>query len=173
MKNRVLEIPVHPVVKAFFEHPSNLGKNATIEKRHWIGRHISSCVSYIPLEPKDLPVGVTERDLEKLVIYKVKVSFPLKIEQLTMHHYFLLGQVMESIFEISILNFCKGRFVYSLNYSAAITDFFERYGLDKVDFERDNYRRFVNKKYGEQVQELYNECLEVRNSGLSAIEKKS
>lgn len=172
MKNRILEIPVHPVVKAFFEHPSNIGSNAIIEKRHWIGRHISSVVSYIPLEPGDLPVGLTERDLEKLVIYKVSVSFPLKIEQLTMHHYFLLGQVMESIFEISILNFCKGRFVYSLNYTAAIADFFERYDLNKVDYDRDNYRRFVYKKYGKQIEELYNECISARNLKITSFEKK-
>jgi hypothetical protein len=169
MKNRVIEIPVHPVVKAYFEHPAILGSDAIVEKRHYMGRHISSVVSYVPLDPKELPVGITERELGKLEIFSLQVSFPLKTEQLTMHHLCLIGQVMESIFEVAILNFCMGRFCFSLNYTAAISDFFERYGLDKLDYDQDNYRRFVNKKYGSQIAKLYKEANDERDEQISKM----
>lgn len=171
MKNRTLEIPVPPVVKAYFSHKSNLGTDAVIEKRHWLGRHICSVVSYHPLDKADLPVEYTEKGLGKLTMLSVSVSFPLKIEQLTMHHYCQLGYVLESVFELAVINYCKGRFAFSLNYTAAIDDFFRRYELDKVDYDKDNYRRFVNKKYGPIIEQEYKEALKNRDSMLEKVKK--
>lgn len=174
MKNRILEIPVQPIVKAYFSHPSNLGENCIIEKRHWLGRHISSVVSYHPLDKADLPVQYSKKSVEKLsklTMLSVEVSFPLKIENLTMHHYCLLGNVLESVFELAVINYCKGRFSFSLNYSAAIDDFFQRYGLNNVDYDRDNYRRFINKKYGPKIEEEYKQAIAYRDSVLSAAKR--
>lgn len=171
MKNRTLEIPVPPVVKAYFSHPSNIGEGAVIEQRHWLARHICSVVSYHPLDKADLPVQYTEKSLEKLTMFSFSVSFPLKINQLTMHHYCLLGQVLESVFELAVINYCRGRFSFSLNYTAAVDDFFKRYELDKVDYDKDNYRRFVNKKYGPLIQLEYKESLKNRDNLLDKVKK--
>jgi hypothetical protein len=171
MENRQLEIPVSPIVKAYFSHSSNLGDSAVIEQRHWLARHICSVVSYHPLDKADLPIHYQEKNLEKLTMFSFSVSFPLKIDQLTMHHYCLLGQVLESVFELSVINFCKGRFSFSLNYSAAIDDFFKKYDLDKVDYEKDNYRRFINKKYGSSIQDEYKNQLKNRDKVLQTAKK--
>ena len=171
MENRILEIPVPPIVKAYFSHPSNIGTAAVIEQRHWLARHICSVVSYHPLDKADLPIPYTEKSLEKLTMFSFSVSFPLKINQLTMHHYYQLGQVLESVFELAVINYCKGRFSFSLNYTAAIDDFFLRYDLDKVDYDKDNYRRFVNKKYGPLIQLEYQDSLKNRDDILQKVKK--
>jgi hypothetical protein len=144
-----LEIPVKPLIKKYFE--GQLSDDLIIEKRHWLARHICSVVSYHPLDKLDLPITYSEKDLSEMEMLTLQVTFPLKVRNLTNHHYVLLANVLESIFELAVINFCRGRFAFSLNYNAAINDFFERNDLDSVEYDKDLYRRFINKKYGSQI----------------------
>lgn len=149
---QILEIPCKPLIKKYFE--MHLG-DGIIEKRHWLGRHICSVVSFHPLDKADLPVGFSDKDLEELETLRLEITFPLKVKFLSIHHYAQLAHVLESIFELAVINFCRGRFAFSLNYNAAVNDFFERNDLNSVEYDKDLYRRFINKKYGAQIRKEY------------------
>lgn len=150
-RKRAIEIPLQKVVHSFFSHPSNLGVNPSIEKRHWLGKHVTSIMSYIPLSENDLPFKPKIKSFDSYETYAIEITFPLKMRLITAHHLWSLSACMDSVFEISLMNFCRGRFYHSPNYHAAIDDFFERYNLYKTDVDKDYYRRFVSKKYGSVI----------------------
>lgn len=152
-RSRIIEIPVTNVVKSYFAHPTNLGLNPKIEKRHWLGKHFLSIMSYLPLTDTNLPVKEIEKSVDEYEIFEVEITFPVKMQYLTGHHLWALSKCLDSVFEISLMNFCRGRFFYAPNYHAAIEDFFNRYNLYNTDVDKDYFRRFINKKYGSVIAE--------------------
>ncbi len=148
MENRTLPILVKPHVKAFFLHEKNLGSAPVIEKRHWLGRHIASVVSFHPLDKSELPIEYTEpKHIAKLVTLEVEVTFPLKIYQLDMHHYLQLGYVLECIFELNLSGYAKGYFSMIVNYQGAVNKFYEEYELSDELYDRGAAYKVVEREY--------------------------
>lgn len=166
-RNRTVEIPLPKVVHAYFSHPYNLGEFPEIEKRHWLGKHFLSIMSYLPLSEHDLPLKEIEKSVDDYEIYKINITFPVKFSFLTGHHLWALSACMESVFEISLMNFCRGRFYFAPNYHAAIDDFFKRYELMDIDVDRDYFRRFINKKYGAVIKSELSKMEDDRKKELS------
>ncbi|MGR3809575.1 hypothetical protein [Jiulongibacter sp. NS-SX5] len=165
--NRTIEIPLPKVVHSYFSHPCNLGSNPKIEKRHWLGKHFLSIMSYLPLSETDLPLKEIEKSVDDYEIFEFEITFPVKFSFITGHHIWALTACMESIFEISLMNFCRGRFYFAPNYHAAIDDFFKRYDLMDIDVDRDYFRRFVNKKYGPVINEELKQIELTKSKNLS------
>lgn len=166
--NRIIEIPLSKVVHTYFSHPSNLGKYPKIEKRHWLGKHFLSIMSYLPLSEHDLPLKDIEKSVDDYDLLEIEITFPVKFSFLTGHHIWALSACMESVFEISLMNFCRGRFYFAPNYHAAIDDFFNRYDLMDIDVDRDYFRRFVNKKYGAGINQELRQIEELKIKELAA-----
>lgn len=169
MQSRIIEIPLRPVVKKYYQHFSNLGPKPIIEKRHWLGRHICSIVSFHPLDREDLPVEYTEGNMDRLETLAIEVTFPLKTDHLSPHHLYAIGASCDSMFEIAVMNYCRGRFAFSVNYSAAISEFFRRYDLYSVDYSEDHFRKFIHKKYGANIQAEIDAFNEMKRADLQAI----
>ncbi|UBM58256.1 hypothetical protein LAG90_15740 [Marinilongibacter aquaticus] len=145
---QTIEIPVRKVIKQYLLHPYNLGPSPVIEKRHWLGRMFVSVASAIPFVGSDLPVDEYEKDVSDYDILKIDITFRFKREFLTQHHLLALSMMLDSVFELALMNFCRGRFTFAPSYHAAVEDFFERYSLYEVDVDGEYYRRFIHKKYG-------------------------
>jgi hypothetical protein len=167
MGKKIIEVPLLPIVKKYFQHESNLGMAPIIEKRHWVGRHLCSIVSFHPLEKIDLPIEYSIKNMEKLETLTMQITFPLKINLIDIHHLLAIGAAMDSVFELAVLNFCRGRFDFSMNYSAAISSFFTRYDLYSTDYDSDYFRRFINKKYGSTLKQEYEKARIIREELLA------
>lgn len=144
----ILPILVKPHVKAYFLHPLNLGSAPVIEKRHWLGRMISSIVSFHPLDKADLPVEYTEqKQISKLQTLEVEVTFPLKVYQLDMHHYLQIGHALECVFESNLSFYAKGHFALIVNYQGAVNKFYSEYELSEELYSKDAAYKVVEREY--------------------------
>ncbi|HLO43904.1 MAG TPA: hypothetical protein VK175_06190 [Leadbetterella sp.] len=148
-----LDIPVPRAVKLYYEHESNFGANMTINQRSAVGGIITAALSFYPVEPDLLPV-VWRDSKDTLEIMTVTVEMKLDVEMMLPHHFRVLGELLEKMYERELLAFCLGYFGRMPNYEGAITAWSDRYGLNDDVWDRDFWRKHIHRKYSKQINEI-------------------
>lgn len=148
-----LDIPVPRAVKMYYEHACNWGANMVINQRSAAGAIITAALSFYPLDSQTLPV-VWRDAKDDLDILEVTVEMKLDVSMMLPHHYRVLGELLEKMYEREFLAFCVGRFVMIPNYEAAVNAWGERYSLNEDDWNKDVWRKHIHRKYSKQLTEL-------------------
>jgi hypothetical protein len=149
----VLEIPVPRAVKKYYEHVANFGPSMVVNQRSAVGGIISAVCSFYPLQESEMPVVWYDQH-EVLDVLRLEVEQKLDVSMLLPHHFRVLGELLEKMYEREFLAFCVGRFVKIPNYSAAVSAWGERYQLDEDDWGKDIFRKHIHRKYSKNVQML-------------------
>ena len=143
-----LPILVKPYIREYFLHKQNLGPEPIIERRHWLGRLISSIISFHPLDTNELPDDYRlPSNIAKLVTLNVEVTFPIKIHQIDMHHMLQMGNALESMFEQHLSFYAKGYFSYVVNYQGAVNKFFTEYAISEELISKEAAYKVVERDY--------------------------
>lgn len=151
-----IEVPVTKIVKRFFLHPANLGPDGYVRGDSEVGRMIQSVLGFDPMEDMDSPVsgGDGPVNMDKLDVMELNITFPMRAEFLRPVHVVRIGTALKAAFEMSFMMFVSGRFMRSAVFLAAATDFLEAYDLADDDFDRDNFRRVMERKYRRRIDDM-------------------
>lgn len=148
-----LDIPVPRAVKLYYEHPCNFGANMIVNQRSAVGGIITAAMSFYPIEREVLPV-VWRDAKDNLDCLSVTVEMQLNVTMMLPHHLRVLGELLEKMYEREFLAFSIGRFVTIPSFEGAVKAWGERYQLEEDDWNRDDFRKHIHRKYGKQVTEL-------------------
>lgn len=159
----VLNIPVPRAVKLYYEHPCNFGADMIINQRSAAGGIISAALSFYPVHTEVLPV-VWRDSKDDLDILTVTVEMKLDATMMLTHHFRVLGELLEKMYEREFVAFCVGRFLILPNYEAAVNAWGERYELNEDDWNKDQWRKHIHRKYSRQIYELLNRELTARSA---------
>jgi hypothetical protein len=165
-----IEVPVKKIVKAYFLHETNLGPDPILGARSEVGRIISAQSSFNAEYQDDLAIKVRRRN-EKLTIIRLKTTFKVETDKLSMHHLYSIGDALEALFEREFWAFCVGRFSKAPAFYAAVDDFFMIYDLDKWEINKESFRRVQTRKYQQHVGKVLKKIEKSRKDRIE-LEKK-